>query len=50
MGSIAPAILIEIGFISNEEEAAQLKKMSYQKKIVQGICAGIRFYFKEKIA
>ncbi len=49
MGSIAPAVLIEIGFISNDKEATELNKVSYQKKIAQGICAGIRFYFKETL-
>jgi N-acetylmuramoyl-L-alanine amidase len=48
MGPIAPAILIEIGFISNAQEAKELKKLSYQKRIAQSICAGILFYFKEK--
>jgi N-acetylmuramoyl-L-alanine amidase len=48
MGPIAPAILIEIGFISNKKEAEELKKNSYQRKIAQGICAGIKVYFKEK--
>lgn len=49
IGSIAPAVLIEIGFISNEKEATELNKASYQKKIAQGICNGIRLYFKETL-
>lgn len=49
IGSSAPAVLIEIGFISNEKEAIELNKASYQKKIAQGICSGIRLYFKETL-
>lgn len=36
-----PAIIVECGFLSNDEEAEMLTKEDYQDKIVQGICNGI---------
>jgi N-acetylmuramoyl-L-alanine amidase len=40
-----PAILIEMGFISNSEEAQKLQTDSYQNKIVEGIVKGLQKYF-----
>jgi len=40
-----PAILIEMGFISNNEEANKLITDSYQNKIVEGIINGVQKYF-----
>lgn len=40
-----PAALIEMGFISNKEEAEKLKDPSYQNKIVQAIVNGVEKYF-----
>ena len=36
-----PAVLIEVGFISNEEEVAKMCTESYQQKAAQGIAEGI---------
>lgn len=44
--SFIPAILTEIGFISNPEEEKLLNSVWFQKKIAQGICDGIVEYFK----
>ena len=41
-----PAILIETGFMSSPEELAKLSDSSYQKKMAQGIAAGIDAYFR----
>lgn len=42
-----PVILIEAGFMTNEEEDKKLQDPEYQAKLVQGIVAGIEEYFKE---
>lgn len=44
MGTDMPCALIEIGFLSNEQEARLLGSSSYQKDIAQGICNGIISY------
>lgn len=41
-----PSVLIELGFISNEEKEALLGTTAYQQKIVLGIVNGLRKYFK----
>lgn len=41
-----PAITIECGFLSNPEEATELKNEEYQNKLVWGIYAGLQEYFK----
>lgn len=38
---VCPIVIVECGFLSNPEEAALLQKKSYQKKLAQGIMAGI---------
>jgi N-acetylmuramoyl-L-alanine amidase len=46
-GALMPAVLVEIGYISNAKEARDLRKTSYQKKIARGIGNGvIRFVGK----
>jgi len=41
-----PAILIEGGFLSNDEELKKIKRGAYQKKIAWGIVQGIEKYLK----
>lgn len=36
-----PVVLIECGFLSNEEEVERLQDPDYQKRIAYGICQGI---------
>jgi N-acetylmuramoyl-L-alanine amidase len=44
-----PGALVEVGFLSNPTEKANLKKDSYQKKIADSIYRGIiRYYTNEK--
>lgn len=45
-GSEAPAILVELGFISNSQEAKLLSKDSYQDKMAQEMAESIREYFR----
>lgn len=45
-GSESPAILVELGFISNSNEAKQLSSSSYQEKMAVEIADSIREYFR----
>lgn len=40
-----PAALVEIGFLSNQEEASLLAKPSYRREVALGLLAGINAYF-----
>lgn len=43
--SLAPTVIIECGFLSNEQDSFQLEEPSYQKELVVAIADGIdRFY------
>lgn len=41
-----PAIMVECGFISNENEAQKLKTSEYQNELASAICEGINHYYK----
>ena len=41
-----PSVLIEIGFVSNAQEAQKLLQKDHQEKIGRGIIEGIDLYFK----
>jgi len=41
LGSQSPAILVEVGFVSNPKEAVLLSDAEYQNRIAHGICNGI---------
>ncbi|WP_116277479.1 N-acetylmuramoyl-L-alanine amidase [Virgibacillus dokdonensis] len=43
--NLKPAILLELGFISNKAEEARLLTTMYQKKLVSGIIQGLGSYF-----
>lgn len=47
LGSYMPAILIELGFVSHEEEAKRLRDQRYQYLLAQCISDGIIAYLKE---
>lgn len=40
-----PAVLVEVGFLTNRDEAARLADSAYQREIAAGICKGIMRYF-----
>ena len=44
----APAILVEIGFISNENERAAISTQKRQTEIAKAISEGIMDYLKNK--
>jgi len=39
-----PSILIELGYVTNKEEAARLADQAYLQKLVLGIYTGIRSF------
>lgn len=45
LGVEMPAVLVEMGYLSNKAEVALLTQASYQQKLAQGICAGVVEYF-----
>lgn len=45
MQNVKPSVLLELGFISNEEKEDRLATIGYQKKIVSGIVNGLGKYF-----
>lgn len=45
--SFKPGVLLELGFLSNEESEFLLQTTAYQKKIVVGIVNGLQKYFTE---
>ena len=44
-GPRAPAVLVEMGYLTSPEEAALLGSPAYQRRLAQGIVAGIARYF-----
>ena len=45
VGAQMPAVLVEVGFITNPEESSKLKSNSYQKNLAYGIASGVASYF-----
>ncbi len=48
MGARMPAILVEIGFLSNLQEAKKLSQSSYQQQIAEAITQGIADFLRNK--
>jgi N-acetylmuramoyl-L-alanine amidase len=42
-----PSILVEVGFLTNQEECYKLTQVSYRNHLAQGICNGIQSFIKE---
>jgi N-acetylmuramoyl-L-alanine amidase len=45
VGAQMPAILLEIGYISNPDESARIADSKYQKWMVEGMMDGVKHYF-----
>ena len=43
----APAVLLELGFLSNPQEAARLNTSAYQETLANAIVAGIKSYYEK---
>lgn len=48
-GARMPAILVEVGFISNPGESRKLRSREYQERIAEGVTAGIRAFRAETL-
>lgn len=44
VGAAMPSVLIEVGFVTNQEEAKRLSSSDYQKLLAQGIADGLERY------
>ena len=44
----APAVLLELGFLSNPQEAARLNTSAYQETLANAIVAGIKRYYEKE--
>ena len=44
-----PTVIVECGFLSNQEETALLKTDEYQNKLAWGIFVGIQDYFEKEV-
>ncbi|MDE7315585.1 MAG: N-acetylmuramoyl-L-alanine amidase [Mucispirillum sp.] len=47
VGATMPAILVETGFLSNNDDASKLKSSAYRKKVAKGIYDGIKEYISK---
>jgi N-acetylmuramoyl-L-alanine amidase len=47
MGLEAPAVLVEVGFVSHPEEGKQLNDAEYQSKLARAITAGARQFLEQ---
>ncbi len=42
----APAVLVELGYMSNASEFQNISNVNYQEKLAQGIVSGILSYYQ----
>jgi len=47
MGATMPAVLVEVGFISNPEEEERLRDLEYRGRVVDAIEAAVRDFLRE---
>jgi N-acetylmuramoyl-L-alanine amidase len=47
MGLDAPAVLVEIGFISHPQEGRRLEEGAYQDKVATAIVNGVRQFLEQ---
>lgn len=47
VGSAVPAALVELGFLTNRQEASLIKDKNYKILLAAGICEGIMRYFEQ---
>ncbi|MBI5202203.1 MAG: N-acetylmuramoyl-L-alanine amidase [Elusimicrobia bacterium] len=47
-GTNAPAVLVEMGFVSNPNEESKLDTKSFRRKIVEGVYGGIRDFARRQ--
>jgi N-acetylmuramoyl-L-alanine amidase len=44
-----PSVLVEVGFVSNRQEAAKLGSPDYQSQMAQAIARGILQYIQQNL-
>lgn len=47
MGATMPAILVEVGFVSNREEEERLKTLTYRTAVVDALAAAVRDFLRD---
>lgn len=47
VGALMPAVLVEIGYISNQNESKKLINNDYQNLVAKGVADGIELYFQK---
>jgi len=47
VGAAMPAILVEVSFLSNADEARRLEQREYQERLVEGLLGGIKEFAEE---
>ena len=47
-GSLMPAVLVEMGYLSNAKESKLLQKEKFRLKIAEGVAKGLREYANAK--
>lgn len=45
VGAQMPAVLVEVGFVTNPKEARRLVNKRYQKRLAHGLALGVKHYF-----
>ena len=50
VGATCPAVLVELGFISNKDEAKQLASEEHRKKLAEAVAAAIKQFRAETAA
>lgn len=46
-GALMPSILVEVGYMTNEDELTNLRSVPYQMLLAQGIADGVDSYFRK---
>ena len=46
--SLVPVVIVEMGYMTNEEEDNKLVTSEYQNQLVEGMVKGIQSYLEEK--
>ena len=46
-GAMMPAVLIEVGFLTNRREESKLKNTSFRDKVASAICRSLLSYKRE---
>jgi N-acetylmuramoyl-L-alanine amidase len=48
--SHAPSVLIELGYVSNQNDEQQMTTAAWQSKVASSIAAAVQIYFSKRTA